>query len=452
MSAITKRYGLFIGVLLCMTFVQAQEAPHYDRAADPHGFTVFMQEGGWCWYQDPRAIIQHKKLYLGGVRGNDSGAAYVGVYHLKRGKALGKVLMQDQFEHDDHNAPVLYARPDGRTLAIYARHHTDHDHYYRISKPRKALQWGDEMTYTHDYPKAGKVTYMNLFYLKEEDKLYNFYRGIEFNPSFITSTDQGHTWGEPTHFIASELEGTHRPYGRYAGDGVNTIHISFTDGHPRKFGNNIYYAAFRQGKFYRANGEFIKDLKKDGPLRPSEAELVFKGSGKPGSLVDLSAPESAWTSSISFDHQGNPHIGYTLYLSNQDHRYRIAAWDGDKWIDREVAYGGTCLYDRESSYTGLITLDPEDPGFVVISTDVDPSTGKDLGGKHEIYKAWVERTDDVHSIQWEAVTQNSPVRNIRPVIARGEGYRVLAWLRGDFRTYTSYQLDVVGEVERIGKR
>ncbi len=410
----------------------------YDRAADKHNFTVFMTEGGWCWYQDPRAIIQDGKLFMGSVQGNGSGPALVGVYDLHQKKPLGTAVMHDHFQGDDHNAPVFYARSDGSVLAVYALHGKNKTHYYRVADARAPLKWSEEMAYVHKYPHAGNVTYMNLCPLAKAGKLYNFFRGIEFNPSFITSSDNGVTWGEPTHFIRSELEGRHRPYARYAGNSADTVHVSFTDGHPRQFGNSIYYAAFRDGKFYRANGELIKELKQDGPLSPSEAELVFKGSGESGRGDSLSARESAWTSSIVFDDRGHPHIGYTLYLSNTDHRYRIASWDGTKWIDREVAHAGKCLYDRESSYTGLITLDSLAPTHVVISTDVDPATGKDLGGKHEIYRAHVAANDDVSTISWQPITNRSPVRNLRPVIVSTTGYRIILWLRGDYQIL--YQL------------
>jgi hypothetical protein len=205
--------------------------------------------------------------------------------------------------------------------------------------------------------------------MKREGKLYNFFRGIDWNPCFITSMDHGRTWGEPTHFIASELEGKHRPYSRYAGNGSDTVHVSFTDGHPRNFGNSLYYAAFRGGNFYRADGQLLKSLER-GPLRPSEAERVYQGSGNPERRADQSAIGAAWTSCMALDADGHPHIGYSLYLSNADHRYRIASWTGERWVDREVAYAGRCLYDRESSYTGLITFDPVDPSVVFLSTDV----------------------------------------------------------------------------------
>ena len=422
----------------------------YNRAADPHEFTVFMKDSGWCWYQDPRAIIHDGSLFIGSVKGNESGPARVGIYDLENGRPIRTVMMQDHFDKDDHNAPVFFARPDGSVLAVYARHGREQVHYYRISDPKDWTKWGDEMQIDHTttLPERDRVTYMNLYEMSAEGKLYNFYRGFEYNPSFITSTDGGLSWGEDTHFIKSEVKGRHRPYARYAGNGTDTVYVSFTDDHPRQFGNSIYYAEFRGGTFYRVDGTRIKNLNADGPLRPSEADLVYNGSGKPGRGSDLSAVGAAWTAAMNVDRQGYPHIGYTLYLSNTDHRYRLASWDGKKWIDREVAYGGKCLYDRESSYTGLIAMDPLDPGTVFISTDVNPSTGEDSGGTHEIYRAKIGLEDDLSTIKWTAVTKHSPVRNIRPIVLRDGDTRVVLWQRGDFQTYRNYDLDTVGFIEK----
>ena len=421
----------------------------YNRAADPHPFTVFHQEGGWCWYQDPRSIVSGDHLFIGAVQGNGSGAALVGVYDLARNQRLGSVVLRDHFDHDDHNSPVFHARPDGSVLAVYARHGRDFRHHYRISDPHNPLEWTEEKVFTHDHPGAGKITYMNLIDMSSENLLYNFYRGIEFNPSLIVSRDQGSTWETPTHFIASELEGRHRPYARYAGNGTDSVHVSFTDGHPRNFGNSIYYTVFRDGNFHRADGTVIKNLAKDGPLRPSESERVYQGTGNPDRGHGLSAVGAAWTSSMALDQDGHPHIGYTLYHANDDNRYRLASWDGRAWIDREVAYAGNCLYEQEASYTGLITTDPVDPTVVFISTDVNPSTGEFTGGRHEIYRAWITADDDIHSIVWHPVTRNSPVRNLRPMVLRTDEKRIVLWNRGDFVTYTDYQLDTVGLIEDV---
>lgn len=448
MSRFLKTLILASLALLPAGAVAQQQLARYDRAADPHGFTVFMQEGGWCWFQDPRAVIHDRKLFAGGVRGNGSGPALAGVYDLTGRKPLGTVLMQDDFDRDDHNSPVFHVRGDGSLVAFYAKHHREPRHYYRVSEPGDPLRWGAEMILEHTYPEAGKVTYMNLLPLSAEGRLYNFFRGIAFNPCFVTSADDGRTWGEPTHFIKNEVKGFQRPYTRYAGNGIDTIHVAFTDAHPQNFGNSIYHAIFRGGKFYRSGGRLIKDFRMDGPLLPSEADLVFQGGGGSGRGKRLSAEKSAWVSSIALDAQERPHIAYSFYLANSDLRFRLASWDGSKWIDREIARAGKALYETQSSYTGLVSLDPGDPSIVAISTDADPSTGKDTGGRHEIYRAEVGTGDDIGTIRWKPVTAHSPVRNIRPLFVRDGKTRVLAWLRGDFQTFTDYQLDVVGLIEQ----
>ncbi len=384
---------------------------------------------------------------MGAVQGHGSGPALVGVYDLAERRPLGTVVMQDHFDHDDHNSPVFHVRPDGAVLATYAKHNREPFHYSRISDPADPLSWGEEFRHERSSPNPrDKVTYMNFLEMKREGLLYNFYRGIDFNPTFVTSTDHGLSWSEPVHFFRNEVGGRHRPYARYAGDGEDTVHVSVTDAHPRNFGNSIYYFQFRDGKFFRADGTLIRPLA-DGPLAPGEAEMVFRGSGtrvKPKGYESM--PFSAWTSSIAIDAAGRPHIGYTLYLNNSDHRYRIASWDGHRWIDREVAFAGKALYTRESSYTGLITLDPADPSMVYISSDVDPATGADPGGTHEIYSAHIGLEDDIDSVEWRALTAGSAHRNIRPVVVAGAGYKVVLWLSGPWNTYRDYDSRIVGLV------
>lgn len=408
-----------------------------------------MTEGGWCWFQDPRAIIHNKKLVIGSVQGNQSGHAWVGVYDLQSKKQVSKSVVHEKFDRDDHNSPVFYSRSDGSILTVYARHGRDKAHLYRISEIDNPLKWGEEKKYIHNYPNAGTVTYMNLYLVGKENKLYNFFRGINYNPSYMTSLDEGLTWGEPTHFIKSDLKGRHRPYARYCGDGLETIHVSFTDGHPDQYGNSIYYAAFRNGNFYKANGEKIKSLRTQGPLRTKEAERVFKGSEKWAPPGRASASGSAWTSSIALDKNNYPHIAYSLHISNEDHRYRIASWTGTQWIDREVAFAGHCLYSTQTSYTGLISLDPKDPEVAVISSNVDPQTGKIKTGNYEIYRARIGLHHNSSAINWKPLTKNSPVKNIRPLILREGNLRVILWNRGKYTSYTNYQLDTVGVIEEL---
>jgi len=251
-------FAALITLVLGMN-TQAADVASYDRKQDAHNFTIFMQHGGWCWYQDPRAIVHQGKVFIGSVRGNGAGEALVGVYDLKAGKQMGSVTVNPSFDRDDHNSPVFHVRPDGSVLTVYARHSRDAFHRSRISDPNDPLKWSDEVKHER---KANNprdhVTYMNLFYLKNEGLLYNLYRHIDFNPTFVTSDDHGKTWSEPAHFFKNEVEGRHRPYPRYASNGKDTISVSMSDAHPRNFGNSIYYFEFRDGKYWKADGTLIR--------------------------------------------------------------------------------------------------------------------------------------------------------------------------------------------------
>lgn len=416
-----------------------------EPEADPT-HTTFMQDGGWCWYQDPRVVISDGKLVIAGLDGQ-FGDVRLGVFDLRSEEIEGVAVLHEKLEVDDHDVPALYARPDGSMLAVWAKHAHEKIHYYSISSPGNYLEWGERREFHHDYDHRAGVTYMNLYFLQNENLLYNLFRdGPSFNPSFITSADHGETWGNRTHFIANDVSGRHRPYARYIQLDESTIGISYTDAHPRVYGNSLYYAHYSNGAFHQVDGAKIRDLK-DGPLRTSEGEKIFAGSETSKKPFECeSVPNSAWTCAMGKDMKNNPHIGYSCYLDNSDHRYRIASWDGERWNDREIAYAGKCLYFWESSYTGLMAFDPEDPTKVYISGDVDPATGEDKGGKHEIYAATIEADDDISTIRWEAITSGSKHRNIRPIVVAGEGYKVLLWLQGPWFTFTSYDVDVVGKI------
>ncbi|WP_419190027.1 BNR-4 repeat-containing protein [Stieleria marina] len=434
---------LAVSVLL---FAFAASSPRIASAQSPSKLTTFMTDAGWCWYQDPRAVISNDKLVVGGVSGQ-TGDIKVSVFDLKANKLLGTKTLHAQFESDDHNVPAFYVRPDGSLLAVWAKHGNEKIHHYCISSPDDYLQWGQRQAFKHDYPDRPGVTYQNLLVIENEGLLFNFFRdGKTYNPTFITSDDDGNTWQNRTHFIADEVDGRHRPYPRYLQRDANTIGVSFTEGHPRNYGNSLYYADFREGAFFKADGTKIKNLD-DGPLMPSEAERIYQGSDtteKPDGFG--SVPNSAWTCATATDAMGHPKLGYTLYLSNDDHRFRMASFDGTGWIDREIAYAGTCLYPRETSYTGLMTFDPEDSSKVFVSSDVDPTTGAHSEGKHQIYCATITPTDDISSIKWQPIQHDSGIRNIRPMALSADGYKVLLWLKGPWNTYTDYATNVVGIV------
>lgn len=418
--------------------VRRQHEQTSQRSAEvAPGVKRFARNGGWCWFQDPRAIIHNGKLVVGSVSGSgpQAGDVRCSVYDLDADNDLGTFVLHPKLQGDDHNTPAFYVRPDGRILAMYA-YHNGPTHFYRISQPDDPTLWGSEQGFKHPH----SISYMNLYHHRADDTLYNFYRDTRgtYCPAYLTSKDHGTTWQMGGQLIYHGLKGRHRPYPRYHSDG-QSIHVSFTEAHPQEYheGCGIYYAKFKAGKFYRADGSLIKDIKKDGPLLPSEAETIFKGDEQ----------HNAWTSSIVTNPQGRIYVAYSVNRSASDHRFRYAVWDGARWTDHEVAYAGAGLYPRAYDYTGLITIDPTEPARVYFSTNVDPTHGTcNASGKHEMYQA---TTPDLGKTwKFAPITRNSPATNMRPVCVVGERHVAVLWMRGRYSTYVDYDTDIVGFIRR----
>ncbi len=350
------------------------------------------------------------------------------------------VVLHAALEQDDHDAPALLVRGDGRYLAMYSTHGADNLIHYRISRqPGDPTSWQPERTFR----RPAAVTYSNLFRLAEEDggkgRIYDFYRGEGWNPNAIASDDDGQSWTYLGRLVAHDG----RPYVKYASNGADTIHFVFTEGHPNEFkpGTGIYHAYYQRGNLYRSDGTFVRKLS-DGPITPDEATKIVAGS--PTNI--------AWPCDLHLDEQGRPRVAYSVSKDRQgtDHRYHYARWDGTRWHDREIAYAGSPLYRREQFYTGNVALNPQNLDELCISTDADPLNGRPLvskadGKRHwEIFKGLTH--DRGNTWAWTPVTANSTADNLRPIIPIGnEPFGVLLWLRGTYRTFCDWNLQVVGE-------
>lgn len=434
-------------------------------APAPAGKTItFHSDGGWCWFEDERVLVSGGRV-IGGVVASGwkdparKGHVEVFEYDLARGSSSYFTLKAPQTEADrkqwldDHNSPAFVARPDGRLITFYAQHGREAQIYYRISKqPGRGGEWSEERVIV---PTAKtRATYQNLFYLPAEKRMYDFYRGFDnsFKPSYMWSEDQGETWKTGGIVIQVPGEFRHRPYVKYCSDGRATVHLLYTDGHPRDFDNNVYHVAYRGGKLWASDGNELAELK-DGLDAPDVGTLVFQGD--PNNV--------AWVHDTHVDEAGRPVVVFSTQKDSagmqskqggHDFRYHRAAWTGTKWEREEIAFGGSKLYPGEDDYTGLACLDPYDTSTVFISTNADPSTGEPLksaadGQRHwEIYRA---KKPASGRWEWTAVTKDSSRDNLRPVIASGDrNPRVVLWLAGKIRSYTDYDYEVVGFTEPRG--
>jgi hypothetical protein len=427
------------------------------RAVEPP--SVLNDDGGWCWFQDERAVVVGGRLVFGSVASGRRDPARRGRVEatgvlLATGAATRFPLSATPVEaagtYDDHDAPAFVVRGDGRLLAAWAGHGRDSRILSRVSaRPADPSDWGEERAFSPS--PSSRVTYSNLHRLAtERGRIYDFFRGMDdrFKPSVAWSDDEGETWTAGGVVIDVPVAARHRPYVKYASDGRDTVHLAYTEGHPRDFDNGVWHVFARGGRIHRSDGTEVRPLA-EGLRDPAEGTRVF--AGEPARV--------AWVADLELDGKGRPVIAYSVQMDSAglppgqggiDHRYRLARFTGTAWEDREIAYAGTRLYAGEDDYTGGIALVPGDPATVFVSTNADPHDGSPLvsardGRRHfELFRG---RTSDGLSWRWEAVTTDSTADNLRPIVPRAPGRTpLLLWLRGTYRSYTDYDLEVVGRL------
>ena len=411
---------------------------------------VFNDNGVWCWFQDERVIVHNDKLIIGSVAdasGTDGssrdGNIEVVQYDISTGTLSDPFVLHAHLDSDDHAAPAFLVLPDEKILTIYATHGHDRSMRYRTTtNAGDATAWDSEQIYTAS---AG-VTYSNVFRLSEENgRIYNFYRGENYNPNFVTSDDNGQTWSYGLSNVSTDGRliaigsGGSRPYVKYTSNNTDKIHFITTEAHPRNYNNSIYYGYLSGGNIYNAGGTLLYDTSTGG-IAPAALEKLYQGGTN----------NVGWTTDIALDENGYPYCAFSVQMnqSMEDIRYWYARYDGSQWHTNEIAYAGSALYSSESDYSGLVALDPADPDVLYISADVHPVTGKALISSadnqrhYEIFKGTT--TDMGATWHWQYITKNSTQDNIRPIIPAWDGGTILLWCRGTYRTYTDWDMDVVG--------
>src|SRR3972149_6814052 len=232
-------------------------------------YPFFSNDGSWCWFSDPRAVYykgENERTYAGWVSNN--GDICIGYLdHISH--EIKQQIIHENFEKDDHDNPSIYITEEGYIWVFYSKHASPEPIYLQKSiypeniehwKPIDTLSLNDTVKYKGF---RDSYTYVNICRLStENNKMFIFWRGMDFKPNFSVSTDTGQSWSNGKILILPErIYRERRPYIKISSNNKDKIHFAFTDGHPRdEPANSIYYMYYKDNNFYKANAEKITTL------------------------------------------------------------------------------------------------------------------------------------------------------------------------------------------------
>jgi autotransporter-associated beta strand protein len=404
--------------------------------------------GAWSWFEDERAAIDSSNpnnvlLIVSSVSSAANGNSESGDidflwWNLNTGQQ-GEFELSNELERDDHDSAALYIRPDGRYLAMYSRHNSDQFTRWRVStNAHDPSSWGPEIT----LDVGAGATYNNVHYLPDENggagRTYNFTRATGFDPIVQVSNDDGTTWSAAGKLL-TQGDSSDRPYVKYASNG-DKIHFISTEEHPRDLPNSIYHGYVKNGVLYDTTGTVRDNSVFDSTgVSPTVLTRVFAN----GAQFDSTTMNRAWTIDLELDNTGNPVALFTARANDSasDHRFFYARFDGADWQVHEMARAGAFLYSNENDYTGLASIDPDNPNVVYMSSEIDPRDDTSTSN-YELYKGVT--SDFGESWAWSAITENSTMDNLRPVVPKWNGKNTaIAWMRGAYTTYTNWSTEIV---------
>ncbi|HKO48337.1 MAG TPA: hypothetical protein VJV79_11465, partial [Polyangiaceae bacterium] len=429
----------------------------YQAGKEPSGgdwvngkMLEFSDNGGWCWYQDERVIVdqQSGQLIIGSVASGGARDKHVEATHWDLATSTGKRHHLGTMTYtDDHDVQALVQRPGGGYVAMWAGHNDDCNSYYSVYEDgawskSAAFAWPECPS-----PSGKKITYANLWYLG--DTIYSYVRSIDTSPNYLASTDGGKSWKLGGRLTSTPQVGYVAGYYKYWGNNQDRLDFLGTEAHPRDNDNSLYHGYIKDGKIHDSTGVVIDD---DFTDRSAQNVTKYTQVIKAGTTIKGARLEHFWNADlVRYDDGTLAALGTARVAgsgsTDPDKRLLYFRFDGSKWTTTYLVKAGNKLYSSEQDYTGLGALHPDNPRVIYISTPFDPRTdeGK-VDGKKEIWKGVT--CDGGATFEWEPVTANSQEDNLRPVIPKWDAkHTALLWLRGTYSTAQSYRLKIVGLLE-----
>ncbi|GAA1731250.1 hypothetical protein GCM10009793_30020 [Brachybacterium phenoliresistens] len=471
MPAIPVAIAFPIWHALVVSTSQRSDAPPSD---DVRVLSVD-DNGGWCWYQDERAaadaaqgiVLLGSVASSGGAEGaRRGGDVNVSVVDLGAGTAR-TVTLHAGLESDDHDVPALWKRSDGRWVAVYTKHGADTLTRWRISEPEDPTVWGPERVFDWStdltHPADAEVaaanrtgaTYQNIHEL--DGVLHCFVRSINLDPCVLVSHDDGESWEFGGRLLTRDTIA--QSYVRYASGNRfgqdDRIDLIVTERHPRVHPTSIWHGYLSGGQLHRTDGTVVgplgRRLAEATPAVEGLTQVLAHGAVDEGAVlthcwtIDLRRGEDGTVVGIFSARVDDPY-GRDYRERGEDltaHRFLrgVLAPGAAEWVVRPLAEAGPELYYAEQDYTGLVSIDPDDLSALYLSTPIDPRDGSALA-RHGVFHG--RTRDDGLTWDWRPLAVEAEAMNLRPIAVPGDPQRsIVAWLRGEFRTYTDYDTEIV---------
>jgi len=442
-----------VGLSACQPAPSTPQPLAPDSSVRPLGFVggseVEVGQGGWCWFQSPRASFGPNGVLWLGTTVSSTGTDVDGTVRVT---AFDTTTMQTRVRRDvvrdrqdDHTSPSVLALGDKVQVSWALHKPVDYLDLgelslngifvsRRITRPASVKYPGRGMSYCSVHVVAGQR--------------WLLYRGEQFSWNLLTSPD-GQTWNARGLVVAPPISGQ-RPYLQAASDGVR-LHMVLTDGNPTEYHGTSVYVGTIGGDLSIANaaGTTIGSVGSKAPKPAAFTRLVAGVAGQSeasetdGWTCDLRIVDGRPTGILSVR---DPWPGPNGAVGSYRHRYIWIRQRSTGWLVEPLCWAGGELYAQQPDYSGLATQDPSEPRRVVVSTNVHPATAVPLtsgadGKVHwELFEGWRAGEGDW---TWTPLTQDSVEDNLRPVIAAGGPAKALAWMRGTYRAWSDFDTRIV---------
>jgi hypothetical protein len=389
----------------------------------PAAHQLTLGRGAWSYFGDARAIAHGRNVFTGWI--STRGDVWVAEVDTRTLEVTKRLIYRD-LGVDDHNNPSLvwfhgrlmafFCEHSGRVLGRHAKMR------YRVARGRYTLADGFRPVQKVGTNTPGGLgcTYPNP--VVSGEKLFLFWRGGDWNPTFSVTTDARH-WAKARTLVTGP--GTRRrperPYAKYAEGPGDSFAMAFSDGHPKEWANSLYFLEYRDGAFYKPDGTLVGTLD-DVPFTRDQVDVLYRYQEDLG---------RAWPHDVAFDRGGHPVVAYTRRLggpSGVDY-FHFARWTGSGWSDEQLTDAGAGAHTFTS---GGMSLLHERPKNVLLSR---------TEGQWNQIELWTR--PDVAGGTWShyPLTANQTGFSIRPVFPRGFTLRhraVVLYFEGTANSFQDY--------------